>query len=200
MFYYINIRLIFLFTFCLSSTNTIAQWKLVYEKDDTRVFNKPSENGMSFYKVETIINSSISDLYTFFTNFSDYPLWVSNCSYVKVLRQIPDSNYIYYSYFDMPWPATDRDGVSDLTIDFYGTDSIVVSSVPSKHYIPLKNNVIRVDNFKESYTLTKLTTNSVFLSMEGGYDPGGFIPEWLIKKMLKYGPYDVVIRIKKLVE
>lgn len=193
-----SILLLFLLSGFLNDMN--AQWEPVLEKEGVVVFNKPSKNGMSYYRIQTKINTSISDLYAFFTDFSGYPEWVNNCAYVKVYKSIPDTNYIYYSFFDMPWPASDRDGVSDLKVIKYTADTILVQALPASLEIPVKNNVIRVESFEEKYTLIALSKDSVWLVMEGAYDPGGWVPTWMVRKMMKHGPYDVVMKIKKLVE
>lgn len=194
------LRSVIISTMILLSISSFSQWTLVLEKEEVKVFNKPSNNGMSYYKVETVIKTSITDLYRFFTNFSDYPAWVNNCSYVNVLKQTPDTIYVYYSFFNMPWPASDRDGISELNIIKLTSDTIIVSSKPSELEVPIKKRVIRVENFEEYYVLIKKSDNSVFLTMQGGYDPGGYIPDWLVRKMMKFGPFDVIMNIKKLVE
>lgn len=177
-----------------------AQWQPVIEKEGVSVFNKPSNNGMSYYKVQTKLNTSITELYSFFTDFSRYPEWVNNCAYVNVYYSQPGTNYMYYSFFDMPWPATDRDGISDLKILKYSADTILVHTLPANIDIPLKRNVIRVENFEEKYMLIALSADSVWLEMEGAYDPGGWVPDWMVRKMMKHGPFDVVMKIKKLLE
>jgi hypothetical protein len=194
------IKFILVLFFIQSGSSSFAQWTLVLDKDDIRVYTKPTARELNYYKVETTINTQIEKLYKFFTNFSNYPKWVNNCSSVDVLEQTIDSNYIYYSYFDMPWPASDRDGVSDLKIVKLTSDTILVYSTPATLETPKKKNVIRVENFEERILLIKESENSVFLTMEGGYNAGGLIPDWLVRKMMKYGPYDVVVKIKKLVE
>ncbi len=198
----IQLKRVIVTTFLMLVFNGVisAQWTLVTNKDNIKVYSKPSGKGMSFYKAEAIINTHIDTLYTFFVNFSLYPKWVNNCSYVDVLKQEKDSLYVYYSFFDMPWPASDRDGISKLAITHVSPGLIRVKSKAVEWTYPKKQDVIRLTRFEEKYVLNQISPGKVKLEMQGAYDPGGAVPDWLVKRLLVYGPYDVIVKIRSFVE
>lgn len=174
-----------------------AQWVKVLDKDNIQVFTKPSSvGGLSHYKAQATIDTSIEELYVFFTDFQNYTKWVNNCTFIDLIDEIPDSVYIYYSYFDMPWPAMNRDVLSKLSIQHVSPQHIIVQSEPIKYDYPRKANAIHIVEFKEQYTLKEMETEKVYLEMQGSYNPEGYVPDWLLRKMLKYGPYDVILKIR----
>ena len=176
-----------------------AQWTKVYQKSNISVYQKDTDDGFIYYKAQTIFNVSIDSLYSFFIDFQNYPNWVNYCSSIEVIESVADSMYIYYSYFDMPWPARNRDAISILSIE-KGTHKINVVSRPSKVAYKDRTNTIRVSQFEEKYELIEISEYQTRFIMQGTYDPGGLIPDWTIRKMLKYGPYDVLTKVKAIVE
>lgn len=177
-----------------------GQWEIVYEKNDILVYNKPTQNRNCDYMANALINTSIDSLYKFLINFENYPKWVNYCARLDMLQKIPDSLYIYYSFFDMPWPFTNRETISRLLVIERHPNEIKVSVKPHKPKYKSRPGCIWVNHFHESYLIRKISDGKTEITMIGEYDPGGFIPNVLLRKMLKYGPYDILMKIKSYTE
>jgi len=184
----------------LYSHISLSQWNESLHREDITVYNKPAINGVGYYKAETIFDVSFDSLYAFFMNFEDYPKWVNYCSYTDVLKGNTDSLFIIYSYYDLPWPFSDRDAITELRIDFDTSNRIVVNSVSGETLMPELKNVIRLKGFEEKFLLEEIDGNNTRFVMEGKYIPGGLVPNWMIDRAVKYGPYDVLMKVKILVE
>jgi len=54
-----------------------------------------------------------------------------------------------------------------------------------------------VTQYFESFTIKAISEEKVLFRMQGSYDPGGYIPNWVVKKFLTEGPYDILLNIKE---
>ncbi|MBA7657136.1 hypothetical protein ES703_65067 [subsurface metagenome] len=172
-------------------------WKLVRQDKDIKVYLHKSWKENKTYRAEAIIKAPIDTVYHFLTDFHNYINWVYNCKKIEVIEEEKDVKYVYYAYYDLPWPFTDRDAISVHRIIHYTDGRKDVKSTPGNDYLPVEEDVIRIEEFEEYYQLIPLSDKTMHLKMKGKYDPGGYIPDWLVKQFLSMGPLDALQEIKK---
>ncbi len=173
-----------------------AQWELVVNKNDIKVYNKPGEDGYSFYKECALVTHPLSLVYQFFIDIENYSTWINNCTEIQPIKFKKEYFYRYASYYDMPWPVQNRFSVSEISIIYADADSVILRSAPyTDHNIKYKG-ALEVNRFGESVKLYRKDSTTTMVMMEGAYDPGGLIPSWLVDKFLQYGPYDIMIKIR----
>ncbi len=192
-----NIYKIILIVFVSVTIPLKAQWELVLEKNNIKVYNSPSKDGYSFYKERALVNYPLSHVYSFFTDVENYSNWINNCTEIYKIKTEKDNYYRYASYFDMPWPVQNRFSVSEINVIYAGADSMILRS---EHYPNHKidyNGALEITRYYESVKLYRKDNTSTIIVLEGAYDPGGLIPPWLVSKFLKYGPYDTMIKIRR---
>jgi len=187
--------------FCLIvfsiSVKAQDEWELTKKAEDIKVYLHKSWKDNGTYKAEAVINAPINVVYNFLTDFDNYINWVYSCKEIEVLLEEKDKKYAYYAYYDIPWPFNDRDAVSVLEITHHSNGNIEVITTPGKDYKPLVEDVIRIEEFGEHYEYAPLTENTTQVKMTGNYDPGGNIPDWLIKQFLSMGPFGALKEMKK---
>ncbi|MGD2034010.1 MAG: START domain-containing protein [Bacteroidales bacterium] len=173
------------------------EWELAREDEDIRVYLHKSWRENHTYRAEAVINAPIGVVYDFLTDFENYINWVYSCEIIEVLLEEKDKKYAYYAYYDIPWPFRDRDAVSVLEITHHQNGDIDVHSTPGKGYKKLHPDAIRIEKFEEFYRFSPMPGNKTGVNMKGNYDPGGYVPEWLIKQFLTMGPLDALQELKK---
>ena len=178
-----------------------CQWEEVLDKNQIQVYTKAPDSNMFHYKSVGTINGPIDSLYHFLTNFSFYPNWVNYCSETELIDSIPDSEFHYYCHFDMPWPARNRYAIVHLKIEWSADSSIIkVNTKASKRIFKPEQTGLQISEFREYYSIEQLSDNKVRFTMQGSYNPKGTIPLKWITKMLKWGPYDTLIKIRSYIE
>jgi len=187
---------IWLIVFTFPSTAQ-DEWELAKHDTDIKVYLHKSYKTNRTYRAEAIVNAPIEIVYNFLTDFHNYINWVYSCDIIEVLLEEKDKKYAYYAYYDIPWPFTDRDAVSVLSITHHPNGAIEVNSSPGIGYKPKVPDVIRIEEFEEHYLYIPINSNSTKIEMTGSYNPGGSIPEWLLKQFLTSGPLDALQEIKK---
>jgi len=198
---HINRPLQILFTFLtvmfIRGESSEAQWNLEKTDGNFRVYLHENWKSNHTYKAEGLYNDSMDNLYSFLLNFRNYPHWINYCSGVELLYAKRDSLYIYYSYYDLPWPLADREAISELRITQLSDSVIHVISLPSDTNFRSDEKALRVTQYFESFTIKAISEEKVLFRMQGSYDPGGYIPNWVVKKFLTEGPYDILLNIKE---
>ncbi|MBN2523173.1 MAG: hypothetical protein JXB24_07845 [Bacteroidales bacterium] len=187
--------LLYLFSFALQAQDN--DWELARKDDDIKVYLHSDWKINRTYRADVIINAPIEVVYNFLTDFDNYINWVYCCNEIEVLLEEKDKRYAYYAYYDIPWPFNDRDAISVLTITHNPDGSINVHTTPGIGYKSVVPDVIRIEEFEEFYHFIPLSGNRTKINMKGKYNPGGYIPDWLIKQFLTMGPLDALQEVKK---
>ena len=173
------------------------EWELARKDDDIKVYLHSSWKETGTYRAEAIVNAPVKILYDFITDFDNYINWAYCCDNIEVLLEEKDKKYAYYAYYDIPWPFADRDVVSVLDIIHHPNGIIEVNTSPGTGYKPLVPDAIRITKLSEHYLYIPVSQNCTRIEMTGSYDPGGTVPDWLIKQFLTMGPLDALQEIKK---
>lgn len=195
----IKVHTLFIALTFIVCTPLMAQWEKVLDKDSILVYNKPNSNGYSYYKAQGYIEASLDDIVVFFSDIERFPEWVDNCSDAKILHK-EENEFVYYVSYDMPWPLTDRYAVSQLKISRPEEGRCEFNSQPNLSEMPDVADALRVTRFKERVVLVSKSDKLTVIYMSGAYDPGGDIPLWVTDKFIKYGPYDMILNMKKSLE
>ncbi len=187
--------------FLLLNINVFSQWDLILSRDSINVYNKPVSKRLYHYKAETVFTVPLDTLYKFFVNFNLYNQWIGYCEKAKLISSETDSLYTVYFLFDMPWPISDRDALIDFIINWNNySGAINIASQESEWIYDKPLGAIRIKDFNVSFDLFALAGNKTKFVMQGVYRPNGLLPSFLVGKMLKWGPYDTLLRIKALIE
>lgn len=197
---YLNFKLL-LFIWFIWPVNVFSQWELILSRDSIQVYKKPVSGKLFYYKAEAQFAVDIYSLYDFFTSFENYNQWISYCEETSIVFAKPDSLFSVYFLFNMPWPIANRDALVDFVIDrIEYNKSIHIQTINSKNQYKKTFGTIRIENFDIVFDLIALSDNEVKFIMQGSYHYKGIMPSFLVEKMLKWGPYDTILRIKNFVE
>ena len=177
-----------------------GQWMMVKNDSNFKVFLHEDWKENQSYKAEGIYDVPIDSLYQFLLTFSNYPKWVNYCSSVAVLQSKEDLHYVYYAFYDLPWPLANREAVSEIKIDRTSDGRIKVNSGPAEIVHTYNSRAVIVKNYHETFELIPIGNTKVLFKMQGNYHPGGFIPDWVVKKFLSEGPMDVMKKIRTELE
>lgn len=178
-----------------SSVN--AQWTLVLERDSIAVYNRPNHDGYSFYKARVSVNVPIEKIFSFLVDISRYPEWVNNVDTTILLSAEKNKEYIYYTHYNLPWPVTNRHAVSRIEVVKKEKNYIELNSLPAPEFYKDEFQGIAMTRFHENIKLTRLSSTATMLELYGAYDSGGVIPSWVNDKVMKFGPYDTIIKLRK---
>lgn len=190
--------LFFIFTILLSYNGLAGNgsWELEKNENGIKVYTRTVDGeNIREFKALTTISASRKTIAQIIVNINDYVNWYPDISEAQILEKIAPGQYYVYSVLDLPWPATDRDGVSKMTISKSdGTTTIKMKSVDG-----IKDENDDYVRIEKSYGYWKLKTVGSKTSVHFQYfaSPGGSLPDWIINMFIVDNPFDTLTLLKE---
>ncbi len=173
-----------------------SDWKLVKDLDNNiKVYvQQVPASQIKKVKVETVILATLSELVLLFKDAENHHNWFYMNEWSKIVEEIDEFNWRYYGYTDPPWPVSDRDFYTDVTLIQSKVDSsITLTSVTVSEFLPEVEDCVRIPYIHSVWTLIPMKNDSVQVMFELEIDIGGAIPTWLVNLAVTKGPLSTMI-------
>ena len=166
-----------------------AEWELQKSCDNYRAYTKGSSK--KEYLIEAELDLSIDTILTFLTEYENFPKYYDNIKTIKIIDRT-DSVVYHYSIIKTPWPLHNRDIITKVTISKMRENKIIIKSESAAGKIPVNNEIVRIEDFKEELKLISKGNNSTDLIITGSIGIKEKIPSWLENKLILSGPVKTV--------
>ena len=127
--------------------------------------------------------------------------WDKNLSQIKVLLYEKYKRARYYLVYDLPWPITNRDLCVDVSVVY---DSVnregSITAMPLAGIIPERPDMIRIKEYRQTWTIKPAGSNLAHVVLEGYIDPAGSIPDWITNMLIVELPFKVIMGVKQKLE
>ncbi len=190
---------LFLFSPLIGSFHGNGSWLLVKEQDGIKMYNRPSANSkFNDIKIETDFVGTLLQMEAILANVEKYTEWAYATKASILIKKISQTEFIYYSVVDVPWPATDRDYYAHckITLDS-ATHTLKVVSASIKNYLPEKKNIVRIPLSTGTWNITAIANKKVHIEYILELDPGGSVPPWLLNLFSTKGPMETFQNLKQ---
>ncbi len=190
----------FLFIIQLYSLHANAQpdWKLKKDKNGIKVYTKDHiTKNLKYYRLQAEFEADYEKIVRLNLDFDNYESWIRDCEESEILEVDGAKHLIYYAKYNAPWPASDRDFVSEVQIE-QNENSTAFVTLPSEMDYPIKDGVVRVKEYQDSWKITRLDNGKVKIELEGFYNPGGSVPRWIVNMFIIDAPYESMVRLRDL--
>ncbi len=179
-----------------------ASWKTITRKQGILVSTR-DEEGRQFPTFRGIgrVSANMWFILAVLEDANKHTQWMHDCSGSKVVEKVDDTSQIVYNRTDAPWPVADRDVV--LKTKFSLTDDGKEIWARFKHTRSSKmgavGGVIRMPYLKGHYHLVSIDEGHSLVEYRVNADPGGTLPDWLVKQTTKDLPLYTLINLRKQV-
>jgi len=180
-----NLVILFLFINILYG----AEWELQKNCDNYRAYTKGSS--IKQYVIEAEFDLCIDTILTFLTEYENFPKYYDNIKTIKIIDRT-DSVVYHYSIIKTPWPLQNRDIITKVTVSKMRENKIIIKSESAAGKIPVNNEIVRIEDFKEELKLISKGNNSTDLIITGSIGIKEKIPSWLENKLILSGPVKTV--------
>lgn len=179
-----------------------SEWKFKKEKEGIKVYLREIANSnIKELKMTTTMDASLSTLISALDDVEMYKEWVYRCADAKILKVINESEMIYYTKTDFPWPLSDRDVVTKATLSQDSVTKVITSFTKVyPNYFEEIDGVVRIPELEITWMFTPLSNGKVHLDYLLSSDPGGHIPAWAINLGIDQGPAQSIINFKKMLK
>ncbi|MCX6307221.1 MAG: hypothetical protein NT040_19825 [Bacteroidetes bacterium] len=187
----------------LFSYSVAAQsWDFIKEKDGIKIYTrKEAGKTLKSYKGVADINAPAEKVFALIEDVNNTDWWDKNFNQIKVLLYEKSKRAQYYLVYDLPWPVIDRDLCVDVTVT---TDPVAgggkITAVPLPGVIPEHHNMIRIKEYRQTWTVKPAGKQMAHVVLEGYVDPAGTIPDWISNMLIVDSPVKVFCGIKQRLE
>jgi hypothetical protein len=178
--------------FLASGVHGQSDCELRKSKDSVLVYTcKAGESKFKAVKATFIINATYSEIAAMLLDIENFNHWQYKTSHARILKQVSESEVIYYTEVEAPWPMSNRDIIVHMNVTQDPvTKWMTVSGNSLPDYIEPKENLVRVRSSRSTWILKALDKSRIAAEYTIQIDPGGLVPAWLINIFAAEGPYE----------
>lgn len=183
----------------LYPVNSQGKWEFVKEQDGIKIYNRPSENSkFNDIKVEAEFPGTLQQIADILLDVEKYTDWAYATKSSILIKRISNTELIYYSEIDVPWPANNRDYYAHCKLTFDSlSHSVKVVSASIRNYRPERKNIVRVPLSKGTWNIMAIPGKKLRVEYILELDPGGSVPAWLLNIFSTKGPLETFARLKQ---
>ena len=165
------------------------------EKKDVPGRDLPTFRGIS------VMNGGIYDVLTVLDDTPGRTEWVHRCIESRVIKQISDFERYVYNRTKAPWPVMDRDALvlTKITVNIEKR-TVKIAFKAAQGIFPEVDDVVRIPNLEGFYYMEALSESKTRVTYQLDLDPGGWLPNWLIKRTSLQIPLMTLRKLKKQVK
>ena len=186
----------------LSSSLLAQSWEFVKEQDGIKVYTRQEAGKpLKTYRGTATIKAPAEKVFALIEDVNHTEWWEASLSQIKVLAYEKNKMARYYLVFDSPWPVTDRDLCVNVTVTIDPIKKVYqVTAVPLTGVIPENEELVRIKDYRQAWTVSSSGPNSSDVVVEGYADPVGNIPAWISNMLIIETPVNAIRGARRRLE
>lgn len=191
--------LYFVITLMLSSGMAAQSWDFVKEKDGIKIYTvREAGKSLKSYRGVTDINAPAENIFSLIEDVNNTDWWDKNLTQIKVLVYEKYKKAQYYLVYDLPWPVADRDLCVDVTVTIdHITGERRITAVPLNDVIPERSDIVRIKDYRQTWTLIPSGKDMTHVILEGFVDPAGSVPDWVSNMLIIDSPLKAISGVRE---
>lgn len=187
--------MILLFPFALSGQT----WRFVKEKDGVKLYIcQQSDNKLQSFKGIAEMEFPAEKIYAKLEDINQTDWWTTDVTQFNVLIYEKDKQAQCYIVYRLPWPFVNRDLCVQITATINRlTGERKLTAVPVSGVCEINNQCVRINDYREEWTIIPIDKNRSRVELEFYIDPGISLPEWLVNMIVSDAPINVINALKK---
>ncbi len=173
-------------------------WSLKINKEGIKVFTRTAKDSkINILKVECELESTLSQLVAVILDIKSANRWQYKTENFALIKQVSPAEFYYYAESLFPWPASNRDYVSHVTVKQNPqTKKVFIDAINVPDMVPIKPNKVRIVNSFGNWTITPINKNLIGVEYTLQVDPAGSLPAPIINAFLTTGPFETFKKLK----
>jgi len=179
-----------LVVFLCPMTSIAGEWEIITEEDNVVVDRREvAGRDVPTVRGRSVLTGSIYDVLTVLDDTPRRHEWVYRCVESYLVKKISDLERYVYNRTEAPWPVSDRDIVSLTKVSFDPEKMVVrIAFEAQAGILPEIDGVVRIPYLRGFYLLEAVGDEKTRVTYTIDSDPGGWLPNWLIKLVSKKLP------------
>jgi hypothetical protein len=182
--------------FCTSAQHETCTLKK--DKDGIKVYACHSDTAqLKSVRAEVLLeNTTLELLKAHILDIENYVTWQYKMLKADVLESVSDSEVIMRTVVDTPWPASNREVISQLMAKENALGVLEITGKVIPYDYPPEKGLVRVPFSESAWTVTEINGTDLKVQYVLRVNPGGSLPVWLINLAVAEGPYQSFRNLK----
>lgn len=161
---------------------------------------EPGRNLPMFRGVATV-DGGAYEILAVLDDLSRFTEWMADCTAARVVKQLGELDRIEYNRIAAPWPVADRDTTVRSWIEVSAAKGDIMArfqsvSVPEAKPVA---GIVRMPRLQGFYHLEPIDAGHTKVTYQVDADPGGLLPDWLVKLTSRKLPIDTLVKLRQQV-
>lgn len=179
-----------------------AEWELKRNKVGIKVMTRRVA-GSKYKEVRAVMTEELNlgSVVSLIRDTAACSEWAELCKEARVVETTSETRFKVYNYNNVPWPAKDRDAITDVVWSRdpdTGAVTMVATAIDSD-LVPETRKAVRLKNAVTRWILTPKGNGMLEVISEGHIDPGGPTPAWLTNLMIVDTPYKTLAGLRRYI-
>ena len=186
-------------TRCLDAEGSTGHWQRIAQQGNFVIsMQERTDSDLPLVKAEGVIPEHLYAILAVLSDVKRHRQWLTRMKRSELLDRPDEFNLLMYLVFDTPWPASDRDVVARIRAKLSADGKNVQLEMRKADATrrPPRRGLVRVERFRATATLRYLDQQATWVRYEIDIDPGGWLPAWLVRWMLKRIPLKTLKRLR----
>lgn len=174
------------------------QWQ-VYQVNQHILVSSSTQYGIYQINAKMNVHATPDEFFALLETTATNCHWIANCKSVDILNaEIPNTRFVH-TIFDSPWPVVDREMYTRSLHEFSADHqhfSITIDDIADNY--PAHPRRVMIRNVQAQWSMTHSHDGWYELNYLASADPGGMIPQWLSKQLLKDSTSTTFTRLREL--
>lgn len=194
---------IFVYLICAGLAGTAqSDWQFSKEKKGIKVFVKDSDSSsFKAVKVEGVFEGSWEKLSAILMDVKHMDQWVYHTKRSYVIKEISNSEVIYYTETILPWPVNNRYTIIHMKLyndRIQNINKVVGTNEPD--ILISESALVRTPYYKSLWQVKTLSKNKISIVFIVDIDPGGGLPAWVANMFITAGPFETFTKLGELLK
>ena len=176
-----------------------ASWTPLFAEEGIEVsMYLPEERDLPIFRAQGVFAENFYDILAVLDDVPRHTEWMVRMSESREIEKSHDFDRVLYNRFDVPWPVSDRDSVMEVKAELdqkAQVVDVVFTRIVHKS-TPEVEGVLRIPKMESLAQLRFLEEKKTQVTYVLDIDPGGRIPIWLVKWIIKRIPLKLLRNLK----
>lgn len=184
----------------LAAYSSTPNWKLKKEESGIKIYTAHSDSSaVKLIRVELVVEATAEQLIAFMLDIPKQPEWLYNCETAHLLERIAPNEVTFYAEVALPWPASNRDYCTHMTITQKQPGHATIHSFAVPNCMPAKPGKVRLKKSVAHWEIMPISATEIKIVYELNTDPGGSMPAWVTNLFIAKGPIASFQKVREIV-
>lgn len=191
----------FILVLCMFQAVAVeASWNIAKQDNGVTVYKRDTASGHVEVKAVTQVKASATALLALLDDTDIGPKWIANCKKVKTLEWFGRYERTVQSFFNAPWPLSDRDMITYSLARYNKDANILTIDITDKGMeYPRPSHVVRIKHVKGRWSVSPVSKDTVEITYEGYGEPSGNIPAWLANSLIVSATFETFSNMRRFI-